>query len=70
MGSNGNKANRPIVDLNMSVKSPVVTRAKDLESTDSQSNGSLEPLARNKAIAIMKVPLLAKQDLKKMHCHF
>jgi len=51
VATSGNKANRPIVDLNMSVKSPVVTRAKDLESTDSQSNGSLEPLARNKAIA-------------------
>lgn len=60
-----------MVELNMSVKSGVVTRAKDLESTDSQSNGSLEPLARNNAIAkTMKVPLRAKQDLKKMHCHF
>ena len=40
-----------MVDLNMSVKSGVVTRAKDIKSTDSQSKGSLEPLARNNAIA-------------------
>jgi RNA polymerase sigma-70 factor (ECF subfamily) len=38
----------------MSVKSSLVTRAKDIEGTESRSEGSLEPLARNKAVAKSK----------------
>ena len=34
----------------MSVKSSLVTRAKDIEGTESRPDGSLEPLARNKAV--------------------
>ena len=38
----------------MSVKSSLVTRAKDIEGTESRSEGSLEPLARSKAVAKSK----------------
>ena len=38
----------------MSVKSSLVTRAKDIEGTESRSEGSLEPLARNKAVVKSK----------------